>query len=715
MTLTAEEIAEKLVKEYEVNRKRSNYVYEDLKEKMDKLNATTTRKTTTLYNKAISSLKLDENGSIATINMNYTKVGLLMSGIDKIQAVYRKKFGVIYDGSRNQLIALAAFKDRKTGIAIQLLGDKKTRTSITKANMRVLRKIHMQGFKQMNIMLKKWKDFAYDMFFSGITKNMKPLAMKELFYNESGTLKIGSSLDEESLMIANMNIVEERTTFVRQKAAENGYKYCWNSNPLDPRTKPECMQASMAGVIPEPDMGTEYGFPPRFICRCDLVFVRPEWVGLNKEINKAIDTRRLGLINDLADAPKQKTKWLRDGKWVFPKDPLRRKGKIYKEISEKMALAKNTKVPVYSITDVQYKKFLAETRLLYGLDPITGGTLGGATLADDGLEILEIGDESGLEIIKPKSVSVVKPKTVKPKTIKPSTTKSKVALKNEKYQTVYNDKYINNLDDLSLKHKTIKDEIALLSGDVSAKSAMQRKLGLYAQKKTPKSVQKATGEWVNSTRRLEPQIMKAVAAKVEKKPLNVIWAENAFSTKAELGLMDDAIEKWIASNGKDLNAFKGVMFKGKPISKIQTKGFVTPSDYIEQRAVTQAYYDTLGTKKVTLHRGTDGGTGKKYATKVNKAIKEGKDNIAITDNALSGYSSSRKIAEEFGQDVGGITIKTTVNTEDVLIGHSNWAKKTNFISEEEFITVGGKKKISIADVKFQKTVDVDELRTKLGL
>ena len=372
MTLTAEEIAEKLVKEYEVNRKRSNYVYEDLKEKMDKLNATTTRKTTTLYNKAISSLKLDENGSIATINMNYTKVGLLMSGIDKIQAVYRKKFGVIYDGSRNQLIALAAFKDRKTGIAIQLLGDKKTRTSITKANMRVLRKIHMQGFKQMNIMLKKWKDFAYDMFFSGITKNMKPLAMKELFYNESGTLKIGSSLDEESLMIANMNIVEERTTFVKQKAKENGYKYCWNSNPMDPRTKPECMQASMAGVIPEPDMGTEYGFPPRFICRCDLVFVRPEWVGLNKEINKAIDTRRLGLINDLADAPKQKTKWLRDGKWVFPKDPLRRKGKVYKEIAEKMTLAKNTKVPVYAITATQQSKFLEETRKLYGLT-VEGG------------------------------------------------------------------------------------------------------------------------------------------------------------------------------------------------------------------------------------------------------------------------------------------------------------------------------------------------------
>ena len=367
MPLTAEEIAEKLIKEYETNRKKSNSIYEELKVKMDRLNNATSRKATSLYNKVISSLVLDDNGSVATVNSNYVKVGLLMNGLDTIQTKYREQFGKVYDGTRNELIAVSAFKNRKTGIAIELLGNKKQRTSVTKENLKVLNKIHLQGFKQINTMLKKWKDFAYDMFYFGVTKNMKPIAMKSLFYNESGTLKIGSSLDEESLIIANMNLVEERTTFVRQKAAESGYNYCWNYNPIDPRTKPECLQASMAGVIPESEMGTDHGFPPRYICRCDLVYVRPEWVGLNKAVNKTLDDRRISLIKDLADAPKQKTKWLRDGKWVFPKDPLRRKGKVYKDISEKMVLAKKTKVPVYTITEAQNKKFLEETRKIYGI------------------------------------------------------------------------------------------------------------------------------------------------------------------------------------------------------------------------------------------------------------------------------------------------------------------------------------------------------------
>jgi hypothetical protein len=198
-----------------------------------------------------------------------------------------------------------------------------------------------------NIMI-KWRNYVYDLFFAAITQNWRASRLIDSWTTPEGYLKIGSSLEGMTEVEASMAAVAERTTYLQENAKRNGYTYCWNVNPMDQRTKPACIEASLAGVIPEETMGTDYGFPPRYVCRCEIAYTRGEWTELNGSINKEISKVRVRLIEELNDAPKQKPFWYVGDTKVVPKDPERASGeKMYKDIEEKLAVAEGMTVPEF--------------------------------------------------------------------------------------------------------------------------------------------------------------------------------------------------------------------------------------------------------------------------------------------------------------------------------------------------------------------------------
>ena len=161
-------------------------------------------------------------------------------------------------------------------------------------------------------------------------------------------------MDEETMLATMTSIGEQRTSYIRKKAEESGYKFCWNANPMDPQTKPECIDASVAGVISEEAMGNDYGFPPRYICRCEIVYTRPEWVRVNQGINSALEDRRNVLVQSLIDAPRQMTSWKVKGKVVRAVDITRLQGNLmYKETADKLKLL----VDRGMVPDFEYDEF----------------------------------------------------------------------------------------------------------------------------------------------------------------------------------------------------------------------------------------------------------------------------------------------------------------------------------------------------------------------
>jgi len=134
------------------------------------------------------------------------------------------------------------------------------------------------------------------------------------------------------------------------------------------------------------------------------------------------------------------------------------------------------------------------------------------------------------------------------------------------------------------------------------------------------------------------------------------------------------------------------------------KGYTKMSDkaYIQLRAVNQAYMDTfMDSDSIKLYRGTDGDEGKSLAGAFRK-LKS--DAVDIQESALSGYSASEDIANNFGVLVDGITISKTVNTKDIVM-HTDIlnilaGQKSNraFAKELEYIVKSGTQNIALKDI-----------------
>lgn len=328
-----------------IAKKQSDAFFKRLINQLKKLNKQTHKAAIQSYDSLIDRLHVD-GVSIDNSMENLELLSMYMQGFDQLISKYRTRYQTVYSNSRVELFEYVRDKELRLMKVVAKMGVKDDRISIDQKTLDLLREVNLNMYRNIEKTLIKWRSFVYDAFFVGITQSKTRAALREDFVTNTGTLKIGSSLEEETELEASMAAVRERTAYLREQARRNGYRYCWNVNPMDRRTKPMCMEASLAGVITEEEMGRVHGFPPRHICRCEIAYTHEDWVELNQSINNELRIIRERLIDELVDAPRQLAQYYVGGRLVIPRDPVRASGeKMYADIEEKLETARANEVP----------------------------------------------------------------------------------------------------------------------------------------------------------------------------------------------------------------------------------------------------------------------------------------------------------------------------------------------------------------------------------
>lgn len=341
-----EEIGIELATEVFASKKKSDALMEQFQNDLDNIILIATVDSKKLYSRVFQTFIMNDS-LIEASTENLSRSGQLMTALEDIQSIFRRDFGSLFSSFRNDLIKAAKEKEEIVETVLAKIGITDDRVSLSEETFELMYKIHNQGLRKTESIMEKWRNFVYDTFFSGVMKSLPIPEFIDRFFNLNGTLKIGSSLENEVVENAMIAATEEKIAYVKQKAKEEGYTMCWNVNPMDPKTKPECISASVAGVIPEKLMGQVHGFPPRWVCRCDIVYTSAAWTSVNNGVNQAIEERRLQLIDDLKNEPMQKAEWKVGGVTRIPKDKLRAAGaKPYAAVESKLAAA--TAAPVLS-------------------------------------------------------------------------------------------------------------------------------------------------------------------------------------------------------------------------------------------------------------------------------------------------------------------------------------------------------------------------------
>lgn len=378
---------------------------------LSNLLSNTNKKARRFYVNILKSLEVGNNQRIkATPVSNFAKMERVRKGVDNLSAELRSSILRMASSGRKDLLQLIFEKEKALETILGNVGVENKRSKITKAEADILDRLFKASLNRINITLEKWRSFSYNTFFNGISAGIKPIDLETELFTEDGNIRIGSSLESEIDYETTRGLMEQRTQYQLGRAERLGYGMCWNFNPMDQKTKPICMSASLAGVIPKEEMRADYGFPPRFRCRCDITFVDASWNDFNNGINSAIENRRTEAIALLEDMPKQKTEWRRrshsretaTGKVVRvkrhdveTKDPGRLEGKRYADVEERLDILEEGRVPSYKWDPPEGWKPPRDFRTLAQLvDPnvIALGEEGVALLTDDELRDFVAGD-----------------------------------------------------------------------------------------------------------------------------------------------------------------------------------------------------------------------------------------------------------------------------------------------------------------------------------
>jgi hypothetical protein len=342
-------LGQQFVRQAFIAKKQSDSLYEKITKDVKKLNKRFHKYAVDSYDILVDRLTMDISSIVNSMD-NLEKLSLWMPSFDMLLNRYRVEYKNAYENNRVLLFHLLKDKELRLMKVVSKMGVKDDRVTIQDSTLEMMSAINTNMYRNIENMLVKWRNYVYDTFFQGITQSLQKDALRDKFITPTGTLKIGSSLEETSELEASMAAVAEKMAYLRDNARRNGYTYCWNVNPMDRRTKPICMEASLAGVIRESEMLSAYGFPPRHICRCEIAYTREEWTELNQSINVELRSVRERLIDELIDAPRQLSQFYIAGKLVIPSDPVRAAGdKMYAEIEEKLELARRTEVPDFEV------------------------------------------------------------------------------------------------------------------------------------------------------------------------------------------------------------------------------------------------------------------------------------------------------------------------------------------------------------------------------
>lgn len=262
------------------------------------------------YNTMLLGFAVDKKtGRIKPTLFNSGRISVSKNRAEKMARDFIERINEKLNSGRRSFLGESSQRDRELKRLLKKAGIKLDRTSAGEQAKKLLQDLTEDAEGAVRSSFQKWSLYYPSILRRAVTTNQKPETVKALLIQPNGHIRIGSSLNEQVMRDAAMDLLQQRTAQTLVEARELKLDSCWNANPMDQLTKPECAQASTAGVIPIPDMESNYGMPPRYICRCDIMIVSSKWTNLNKGVNRSIEQRRTEVIAELQDSPAKLSGW----------------------------------------------------------------------------------------------------------------------------------------------------------------------------------------------------------------------------------------------------------------------------------------------------------------------------------------------------------------------------------------------------------------------
>lgn len=282
---------------------------EDLRDVSKNLSSKVEKDIVRVINAAVSNLDTNDDGIIKNNTFNKQLIKATSSRINKEIKKYRDKTekALVATG----VVALDVYNDLKKQ-DVKYLGKDRygVFTTVNDSVIEDSAKLHKGALRKNNADMNEMTEYINDTLESGYMFNLTKGALVTKLLSATEHVNIsnaGATMYSKSLGDINafggkiLNFYTE-VAFTQ----EDGLKEVFNSNPMDSRTKPLCASATMAGVISVKDMSSTYGFPPRYICRCDVVYLKKEWKNAKKDVNNFISEQEEQWRNILVKSPRRK-------------------------------------------------------------------------------------------------------------------------------------------------------------------------------------------------------------------------------------------------------------------------------------------------------------------------------------------------------------------------------------------------------------------------
>ncbi len=338
--------------------KAANRTYDLFFKDLAKEVTSISREISDFYSFVLGGMTLDkETGGFKLTVTNSQKVSAARVRAERMVNGFTKRIDTKLRAGRSAFLGERDTRDKKAKKLLKKEGIEIDYGDIPDKTKQILKDLGDDASSRIVSFFNKWTNYFPHIIRTAISTGQNPTRTRDLLLLPNGHIRVGSSLEEAIYKESAMDLLRQRTAETISEANRLKLTHCWNANPMDRLTKPICASATTAGIIPLQDMEDNYGLPPRFVCRCDLMITDPAWTEINQGVHQAIEQRRKEVIQELQDLPGQMTNWRvggytrADGTQVVgsvrqAQDPLRAEGlRRYQETEDKIAIWSEREVP----------------------------------------------------------------------------------------------------------------------------------------------------------------------------------------------------------------------------------------------------------------------------------------------------------------------------------------------------------------------------------
>lgn len=283
---------------------------DDLVDVNQSLSKSSETKLVTIAETLIDTLELGDNGLIKNSSENKQ----VAKGAN---ILLEREFGRYRKGMNKALTAVGVsavdvYQELKKVDTKYLGKDRYSDFILDDDTLKDVGEFHESALAKNKANIKRAEQYTKDAIRNAILFNLSIPILTSRLINDSGHLVV----DRSSVYATGLNNINDFSgnllNFYTEvpRTVEAGYREVFNSNPMDERTKPICASATMAGIISITEMAGTFGMPPRMLCRCDVVWVKPAWIDVKNDVKELVDEQRVQWRRTLISQPRRK-----DGKY----------------------------------------------------------------------------------------------------------------------------------------------------------------------------------------------------------------------------------------------------------------------------------------------------------------------------------------------------------------------------------------------------------------